>query len=224
MTLQSEQQSQNEQSATDSSHAPSLSGVEELAQREAEFRALMAKRTDPSIPMFYEKLRARLQIVGVDLDQLDYKSDPDSPPPCFTANGADFAEWLKCASVGSIPLRMDMPGEPNYCNDCTPEFKLKEVRAGRCMFPQTRFEFRKEIGESGTVGVSRSVKVAPAEYVVYQEMVVPVEALAGQLKRFARKRVEGGGSPAFRLTDAPKEVRGCFARINWAKSESEDQE
>lgn len=189
MTFETDNQPENEQNASDSTHAPILSGQEQLARREAEFRALMSKRTDPSVELFYEKLRARLKVVGIDLDKLDYKSDLSTPPPCFVANGANFEQWLKYASVGAIPIRMDMPGEPNYCNDCLPEFKLKAVACGTCLFPHTRFETRRESGEPATSGVSRSNRVAPSEYVVYQEMTVPVDALDAALKRFAMRRM-----------------------------------
>lgn len=175
-----------------------------------------------TVELFYERLGARLNRVGIDLAKLDSKSGPDDPPPCYVTHKADFREWLRYASTGSIPLRMDMPGEPNYCHDCSPEFKGKAINEGSCLFPNTRFERRKELDEMSTVGVSRSKQVPPENYVVYQEMVVPVEALQDSLRKYAEHHVMGQPAKTFKLSDIPRAERPELDRINWNNGREKD--
>jgi hypothetical protein len=168
---------------------------------------------------FFQKLDERLAAVGIDYKQLDSKTDMTSPPPCFVRNRTSYTEWLRFASTGKVPLRMDMPGEPNYCHDCTPEFKIQSMRDGSCLFPNTRFEHRKELDERTTCGVSRSPDVPPESYVIYQEMTVPLDALRGILKRYASEHVMHLPVAKFKLEDMPPVQRLGFTRINWGKGE-----
>ena len=71
-----------------------------------------------------------------------------------------------------------MPGEPNYCRDCTPEFRGRAILAGKCQFSNVIFETARSNGEKETVGVSRSPHVVPVGYRVYREMVVDEAALS----------------------------------------------
>lgn len=120
-----------------------------------------------------DRLNRQLRKVGVVVESLPVKTRPSGGPPCFRVAGASYREWLAQASRSpeTLPYRLDMPMEPNYCYDCTPEFKAQMERAHACIFPHTRFEPTKEFGEPVLPGVSRSPEVAPDQYPVYDGIV-----------------------------------------------------
>lgn len=164
--------------------------------------------------VFMRRLGDTLQRAGIDIAQLDSRTTASEPPPCFEMNKADYAEWLRYgAAAADIPVRLDMPAEPNYCIDCTPQFKKAAVAAGTCLFPNTRFEVRRIDGEKETIGVSRSGQQPPDDYVVYQEMVVPRQALAEALRRyFDSNRVRV-------VARVPKRLRGKFEKLTRPRME-----
>ena len=118
---------------------------------------------------FYARLRHELERRGVDYDRLPRATPEDRHPPCFESKTV-YDEWLAAASLlgATVPYRYDMPAEPNYCWDCTPEFKRSSVAAGTCQFPHTRFEKSrtvitdkgKRVVETEGMGVGRRPLVA----------------------------------------------------------------
>lgn len=156
-------------------HSPSLAheGRETLPENE------FALPRESSPGKFYVKLRRRLSNIGVRYEKLTRKTLDGQAPACFNFAGADYDAWLTAASLTSdVPHRYDMPGEPNYCRDCTPEFRGRAIAAGKCQFSNVLFETVRSNGEKETVGVSRSPHVVPVGYRVYREMVVDEEALS----------------------------------------------
>lgn len=135
---------------------------------------------------FFVKLKRRLSSLGVRYERLTKKTEPGEAPPCFKIAGAsegqtDYEMWLTMASLTSdVPYRYDMPGEPNYCRDCTVHFRHKAIQAGRCIFPNVIFETANNNGEKEVVGVSRSPRVIPKGYRVFREMVVDEQAIEGE--------------------------------------------
>lgn len=126
---------------------------------------------------FYARLRRDLDNRGIDIDRLPRKTAEGGSPPCFDHADSDYEAWLSSASLlgAIVPYRFDMPAEPNYCFDCTPEHKRRAVAAGTCLFPNTKFEKRQTVVQDDDgkgieielVGVSRSDTVAfnlKAEY------------------------------------------------------------
>lgn len=175
-------------------------------------------RKNPEQAAAYEKLRQRLTAVGINIDALDYRTGPGETPDCFTMEGASYPAWLKDGmSANDMPVRYDMPAEPNYCNDCTPEFKSRAMKAGTCIFPNTRFEVRKTDGERETVGVSRSAEVPPEHCVIYQEMTVPLSALHVRLKDYFRNhRIK-----ALARVEMPLHLRKHFDPMGAQRSKKE---
>jgi hypothetical protein len=197
--------------------------AEEFHQRIVPLRDAEPGRADGLSPaLFFKKLAERLKSVGIKYGLLDYKTDQQDPPPCYAENGVSYTEWLKFASASTLPIRMDMPGEPNYCHDCTPEFKIKAMKAGNCLFPNTRFEHRKELDEKSTVGVSRSPNVPPEAYVIYQEMTVPLDALRDKLRKYAEEHVMGLEIPKFNVFDIPPDERPDVTTIMWNRGRTEE--
>lgn len=115
---------------------------------------------------FYARLRHELEIRGINYDGLPKLTKEGESPPCFSLVGASFDAWLSNAGMlgALVPYRFDMPAEPNYCVDCTPEFKHKAMAAGVCRFLNTRFEKSRTVvqddegkhTEVEVLGVSRS--------------------------------------------------------------------
>lgn len=207
-------ETENEDDAT---HDESVSSKQALSLKiKAEFGKVLKGSPD----IFFKRLTARLDSVGVKIDALDYRTDLRDPPPCFEMSKDDYAEWLRLAAVEMVPVRFDMPGEPNYCHDCTPEFKKRAIGVGACLFPNTRFEVRKDAGEKETVGVSRSGETQPDGYVVYQQMVVPEAALADTLRRYIRDR----NMKALTREQMPKKLRAQFDRLIGPRSKAETHE
>lgn len=127
---------------------------------------------------YYVKLKRRLSDIGVRYERLTKKTPEGSAPPCFTMVKADFDSWLGAASLTTdIPYRYDLPGEPNYCRDCTIGYKHRATLAGKCLFPNVSFETAQSNGEKEVVGVSRSPQVAPTGYRVYRGLLVDEDAV-----------------------------------------------
>jgi hypothetical protein len=142
---------------------------------------------------FYVKLRRQLSAIGVRYEKLTRKTPEGEAPPCFEFADADYDAWLTAASLTSdIPHRYDMPGEPNYCRDCTVQFRHKAILAGKCQFYNVFFEIAHSNGEKEAVGVSRSPSVIPTGYRVYREMVVNVDAIENSLLERKRGRPTTG--------------------------------
>lgn len=213
MTLKPRNETDDEQDAAEKLHEEMISVDGNI---QAPLRGENGRLLKGSPKMFYDQIRKRLSSVGIDYDKLDDRTSVDSPPDCFTENGSDYSEWMRLAAVEPVPIRFDLPGEPNYCHDCTPTFKRDAMKAGTCLFPNTRFEVRKDMGEKETIGVSRSHSVPPEHYVVYQHMTVPVTALHQKLRdyvtRFPRRK-------EFTRADLPEQDRELFARINRSHTE-----
>ncbi len=143
------------------------------------------RQPDATPEAFYEKLKTKVESKGIDFSILTSLSSPDNPPECFVsaykgdreAAKKSYREWLSSASMTEIRYRFDMPGEPNYCHDCTFAMKEASVKAGTCKFPGVMFELSRAFGEKELTGVSRSGMVAPDGLYSFEGMVVPFEAL-----------------------------------------------
>lgn len=100
------------------------------------------------------------------------KTRPSGGPPCYRAADTNYQDWLSQASLAyeTLPYRLSMPAEPNYCHDCTKGFKKDMVAIGACLFPDVTFEKIKDLGEPVVVGVSRGPEVAPESYPVYDAL------------------------------------------------------
>lgn len=122
---------------------------------------------------FVDRLNRQLRKIGIVVEGMPVKTRPSGGPPCFRAVGTNYQEWLAQASLAyeTLPYRLSLPAEPNYCHDCTPEFKAEMMRLKACLFPDVTFESTKEFGESVTVGMSRSPDVAPEVYPVYADIL-----------------------------------------------------
>lgn len=118
---------------------------------------------------FVERLNRQLRKIGIKVETLPKKSSPAGGPPCFRMVGASYRAWLEQASVSyeTVPYRLTMPAEPNYCRDCTPTFHREMVAVKACIFPDTVFEEAKVLGEPEIVGAERSQTVAPQSYPMY---------------------------------------------------------
>lgn len=55
-----------------------------------------------------------------------------SCPDCFNS-AAQYRDWMH------LNRQASQPRDPNYCLDCTPEFKEQMLTQGRCRHPETRF-------------------------------------------------------------------------------------
>lgn len=144
---------------------------------------------------FLANLKEKIESKGIDYDELPRITNPEKPPDCFVWKFGDtgiarreYRAWLGLAVDADVPYRFDMPGEPNYCHDCTATHKAAAVRAGRCGFPNTNFEVTRYLGEKETVGVSRSVSVKPDNYYQFRDMIVPREALPEDILKEMDKR------------------------------------
>lgn len=143
---------------------------------------------------FFVKLKRRLSSIGVRYEKLTVLTPPGESPPCFKIAGASYDDWLTAASLTSdVPYRYDMPGEPNYCRDCTVEFRGRAIKAGACRFSNVLFEIASSNGEKEIVGVSRSPKVVPIGYRVYRDMVI--DEIAIENEDLENRRGRGGGFP-----------------------------
>jgi hypothetical protein len=147
-TLEDETSSGNECEKGDELHAGSIASTEAVTPAR-----------------FMARLRHELDRRGISHGTLPRLTAPGETPPCFKLSGANYDQWLATASLlgATVPYRYDMPGEPNYCWDCTSAFKGKAKAAGVCRFPGTRFERvqtvirdeQKKVIEVEIVGISR---------------------------------------------------------------------
>jgi hypothetical protein len=176
----------------DEFHDPSVAG--ENADERDEF----ALPRESSPEKYFVKLRRSLSEIGVRYERLTKKTPEGGEPPCFALAGADYDSWLTAASLTSdVPYRYDMPGEPNYCRDCTVQFRHKAILAGKCQFPNVRFEIAQSNGEKEVVGVSRSPMVVPNGYRVYRQLVIDEAALEDPDRKPARGRLPRGNDKKF---------------------------
>lgn len=145
---------------------------------------------------FLDALRAKLERHGVNWERLPKQSSLDVPPACFVFRFGDldialkeWHAWLALAAdTDDIPYRNDQPGDANFCIDCTPEFRAQALAAGKCQFSNVRFESRVWNGEREMVGVSHAPEVPPAEWEIFNSMLVPLEALPAAIKRYRAKQ------------------------------------
>lgn len=148
----------------------------------------------PDPALFIDNLKDESESRHLDYDRLRRISSADNPPDCFVwqfGGNKDIARreykaWLGMAVTAKVPMRLDMPGEPNYCNDCTAQFKASACRANACRFPNTLFEVTRHMGEKETVGVSRSLQVDPKAYYIYRDMMLTFD----ELPLFIRERMK----------------------------------
>jgi hypothetical protein len=152
--------------------------------------------------LYMTRLKQELKKYGIDLSKLPGKTSVANPPPCFVAADCEYEEWLSAASVtdkAMPPVRLDMPGEPNYCHDCTPEFRGKAMANGTCLFTNVRFESRKDwlTKEREMVGISRSRLVTAADLddnraIMLGDVQIPQEAMREELRQALARRKTGG--------------------------------
>lgn len=121
--------------------------------------------------VFFDRLKARLESLGLNPDAIDTKTSVLDPPPCFALRESSYVEWLAAAVNAEPPLRVDMPAEPNYCRDCTARFRKHAIKAGSCLFPNMRLEPTTEFGEKLMVGVTHSRLVTADEFGIDQDLV-----------------------------------------------------
>jgi hypothetical protein len=160
--LEDEGSAYDEEQETEAFHDPSVEDAGSIAATAAVTPA-----------RFYARLRTELSRRGVLYEQLPKFTEEGDAPPCFEEFRVPFDAWLSSASLlgATVPYRYDMPAEPNYCWDCTPAFKRDATAAGKCLFPNTRFEKtqtvirdeQKKIIEVEVVGISRSKQAVIAE-------------------------------------------------------------
>lgn len=126
--------------------------------------------------LFFQKLRARLAALGLDVEAMDTKTSLDNPPPCFSFRGSSYAEWLAAAANAEPPIRLDMPLEPAYCRDCSRKFQKTAIKAKACLFPHIRFEREIEFGEHLHVGQTHSRIVSLDESGIDTELFPAISA------------------------------------------------
>lgn len=100
-----------------------------------------------------------------------------------------YVEWLRLvAETDDIDYRLDMPGEVNYCRDCTPAFKAEAEAAGECSFPHVVFETvnRGDPEDEEIVGVSRTPR-ATGQF-IYEGMSIDEPNLPEFIKDLLRER------------------------------------
>ncbi len=119
-----------------------------------------------------DRLNRKLRAVGIVVEGAQVKTRPSGGPPCFRLGGASYKDWLSQASVefDTLPYRLSMPAEPNYCRDCTPAFKAQMLKINACIFPSVTFEEVDELGERALVGMSRNPDVAPSYFEWYARL------------------------------------------------------
>lgn len=178
----------------DEFHDPSLAGADTDPREENEFE--LPRESSPE--KYFVKLRRSLSAIGVRYERLTKKTPEGETPSCFKFAGADYNAWLTAASLTSdVPYRYDMPGEPNYCRDCTVQFRHRARLAGKCQFDNVFFETALSNGEKEVVGVSRSPVVIPDGYRVYRQLVVDEAALEDPNQKPARGRLPRGNGKEF---------------------------
>ena len=123
-TLNDEGAAENEQEEADSFHPDSIAATD----------AASAGR-------FYARLSNELSLRGVRVADIPRFTPEGSTPACFKLADVRYEVWLASASLvgATVPYRYDVPGEPNFCFDCTPQFKAKAVAASAFIFPRVRF-------------------------------------------------------------------------------------
>lgn len=121
-----------------------------------------------------DRLNRKLRTIGVAVEGAPVKTRPSGGPPCFRLGGASYKDWLTQASIefDTLPYRLSMPAEPNYCYDCTPAFKAQMLKINACIFPDVTFERTEELGESVLVGMDRNPSVAPDYYEWYASLTL----------------------------------------------------
>ena len=148
--------------------------------------------------LYMTRLHRDLRRYGIDASKLPRLTRTGESPPCFEMADVSYTEWLKAASASEKsmpPIRLDMPGEPNYCADCTPAFRGRAIAAGTCRFQNLRFEKRKDwiTKEDELIGVSRSPRVEAKEIeednaLLLGDMKVPQEAITQALVKALSSR------------------------------------
>lgn len=112
----------------------------------------------PASPLrFYARLRHQLESRGISYDDLPRFTPEGESPPCFRGFRVSFDAFLSAASTlgSTVPYRLGMPAEPNYCIDCTAKFQTLAKSRGLCQFPDVRFEHSRTRvpGENGKTEV-----------------------------------------------------------------------
>lgn len=71
-------------------------------------------------------------------------------PECFDS-AAQYREWVELKRQST-----QWQSHPGVCVDCTPEFKEKMMRQGRCQHPETKFvTFIDKYGDAESLGVNQ---------------------------------------------------------------------
>lgn len=110
--------------------------------------------------LFFRRLHEHLSRLAI--EPVETKTGgPESreSPPCFEMVGVSYTDWLAAACESMPPIRLDMPGEPNYCHDCTAQMHAIAKARGTCLFPHAVFEERAMDGEVQVVGITRAATV-----------------------------------------------------------------
>jgi len=212
--------------------------VEASEQEQDESGELQGENSDRpagrgSPRLYMKRLHDELKKYGIDLHKLPKLTHAGQEPPCFEMADTSYEEWLKAASVDNHtmpPIRLDMPGEPNYCADCTVAFRGRAIAAGKCQFPNVIFEGRKDwlTKEVEIVGVSRSARVEASEIeddraLLLGDMKIPEEAATRELVKALSARREGGRVVTIRQwRDIPLKARITLS-FPWGATEGESE-
>lgn len=102
-------------------------------------------------------MMVKLELIVGDKSKEKRITAPGEHPPCFD-DLTQYNHWKRAAerTDGSPPpVRRDWPKEPNYCRDCTAEYRNKMRNENRCLFPSTIFVEVGEKDEIEMVGTSK---------------------------------------------------------------------
>lgn len=126
-------------------------------QRDAEYQNGTNIVLDPA-----SKFRERMSTA---INNREYRrarlTSRNKPPPCF--EGVEqYRKWMESgqSAAGAWPPLRNRDGfhsEPNYCYDCSKEYRDKMCGEDRCIFPETTFETKVSDGEKFLGGVSHRI-------------------------------------------------------------------
>ncbi len=101
-------------------------------------------------------MMVKLQLIVADQSRKKRITGPGEYPPCFKGL-QQYESWKRAAEKldgAPPPVRKDWPKEPNYCRDCTSDYRNKMRNQNRCLFPRTIFVDVGEGDERETVGTA----------------------------------------------------------------------
>lgn len=101
-------------------------------------------------------MMVKLNLIVQDMAKDKRITGPGEYPPCFDSFD-QYNRWQEAAEKmdgAPPPVRRDWPKEPNYCRDCTADYRNRMRHENRCLFPSTIFVQVGEKDELETVGTS----------------------------------------------------------------------